>query len=99
MYSRPDLFAVVRRLADELHAFVGIERRHTLLGEVEVIGSIVEALFGLRIGSHDASLLARRVARVVVELDAPKPMSVRSLVRPWTFSPSMLMLATVFASG
>ena len=46
-----------------------------------------------------ASLLSRRVARVVVEIRRAVADERQIRVRPWTFSPSMLMMATVFASG
>ncbi len=62
------LLAVAGRLADEVHALVGIERGHALLGEVEVIRAVVEALLGLGIGPDEPPLLAGRVARVVVEI-------------------------------
>ena len=49
-------------------AGVRIERRHSLLGEVEVIGPVVEALLRLRIGAQGPVLLGGGVAQVVVEV-------------------------------
>ena len=93
------LLAVVRRLADELDAGVGIERGHALLGEVEVVGAVVEALLGFGIRPQRPALLGGGVAQVVVQVEAPSPTTVMSFVRPHWLMPSMLMLASVFSSG
>ena len=94
-----DLFAVLRRLSDEIHAFVGIERRHTLLGEVEVIGSIVEAFFRLGVRPNGSSLLASRVARVVVEIGRTESDERQIPGPPVNVQPIQVDRGAVFASG
>ena len=99
MYFAAHLLAERGRLADELDALVGVERRHAELGELEVVGAVVEALLRLGVRLHRAALLLRRRPGESSSVDAPSPMTTMSLVRPTTFEPSMLMLASVFASG
>src|SRR5215510_4440326 len=57
-----NLLAVIRRLADEFDPLIRVERRHTLLGKVEVIRAVVEALFRFRVGADEAALLRGRFA-------------------------------------
>ena len=46
----PRLHAEALGLSDEVHPAVRIERGDAHLGEFEVVGAVVEALFGFRVG-------------------------------------------------
>src|SRR4051812_2160306 len=62
------LLSPVRGLADEVDTGVGVERGHSLLGEIEMVRPVVEALLGFRIRRQRAPLFLRRLAQVVVEV-------------------------------
>ena len=49
------LLGVVGRLVDVIPPRLGIERRDTLLGELEVVGAVVVALLGLGVGTDRAA--------------------------------------------
>ena len=49
-------------------ALLRVERRHALLGEVEMVRPVVEALLGFRVRTNDAALLSGSVASVVIEI-------------------------------
>ena len=52
----------------QVHARLGVDHRHALLGEVEVVRAVVKALLRGGLASEHAVLLRRRAAQVVVEL-------------------------------
>ena len=64
----PHLEPIAGRLADELVAVVWLESRHAPPREREMVGTVVHAALGLRVGLEPASLLGCRLAGDVVEV-------------------------------
>ena len=57
------LHAVTVRFPDVVDARIGVERRHALLGELEMVRAVVEPLLRLGVGTHGAILCPEHRAR------------------------------------
>ena len=54
-----------------IDAGVGVQRRDSHLGEVEVIGAVVVAFLRLRVGPDDTVLAAGSLSQIVIQLRIP----------------------------
>src|SRR6185503_6950063 len=61
------LDAVIRGLAGELDARVRIERRHALLGELEMVRPVIETLLRLGVRAYDTTLRREHARYHVIE--------------------------------
>src|SRR5689334_5730168 len=59
--------AIAVRLADEVEAGVGVERRDALLRKLEMVGAVIESLLGLSVGAHRAAIRLQNSRQRIVE--------------------------------
>src|SRR5690348_3136892 len=59
--------AIAARLADEIDAGIGVERRNALFRKLEMIRPVVETLFGLSVGTHRATVRFQNAREIIVE--------------------------------
>ena len=93
------LLAVVVGLADVAHPALGVERRHALLGELEVVRAVEEPFSGSASPTTTRPCSRGGLEQDVVEGRLPMPTLTMSRVRPQRLITSMLMSASVFRAG